>query len=139
MASSQQNAVVDNGMNNLQVQQPDRSQLCSPAVTERNNRNTYSQRRGHLGGAYALQSLEKIVADSAISDYTIEQVISKADPSDYRQELARLGYVLKINNQEETKDNSPSKTANKMSEQLANLTLEELIEKIKASAALEST
>ena len=57
------------------------------------------------------------MTDSAISDYTIEQVISKADPSDYRQELARLGYVLKINDQEETKgDESPSKTANKMSD-----------------------
>lgn len=50
-----------------------------------------------MGGVYALKSLEQIVAESAISDYTIEQVISKADPSDYRQELARLGYVLKIN------------------------------------------
>ena len=80
------------------------------------------------------------MTDSAISDYTIEQVISKADPSDYRQELARLGYVLKINDQEETKgDESPSKTANKMSDQLSNLTLEELIVKIKASAALDNS
>ena len=80
------------------------------------------------------------MSDSAISDYTIEQVISKADPSDYRQELARLGYVLKINDQEETKaDESPSKTANKMSDQLSNLTLEELIAKIKASAALDNS
>ena len=66
-------------------------------------------------------------------------MISKADPSDYRQELARLGYVLKINNQEETKDDSPTKTANKMSDQLANLTLEELIEKIKMSTALDNS
>ena len=77
-------------MHEMQPQQPDRSKLCSPAVTERNH-NIYSQRRGHLGGAYALQTLIHVVQDSAISDYKVEQVISKADPSDYKQELARLG------------------------------------------------
>ena len=64
-------------------QQPDRSLLASPAVTERNH-NIYSQRRGHLGGGYALQSLIQVVENSALSDFTVEQVISKVDPSDYK-------------------------------------------------------
>ena len=119
------------------VVQPDRSSLFSPAITERNH-NMYSQRRGHIGGQYALQSLRSMIAASAIGHYTVEQVISKADPCDYRQELIRLGYVLKLN--EESKDESPRKTANRLSSQLGALTLEELIAKIQkmGSAALES-
>ena len=84
--------------------QPDRTNVCSPAVTERNSRHMFSQRRGHLGGAYALQTLERIIGESAIGDYTVESVISKADPTDYRQELARLGNVLNLNADEESKD-----------------------------------
>ena len=81
---------------------PDRALLVSPAVTERNMK-IHSQRRGQLEGAEALQSFEKVIDESAIGDYTVEQVISKADPSDYKQELARLGYVLKLDGQEEAK------------------------------------
>ena len=53
--------------------------------------------------------------------------------------MARLGFVLKINVQEEVKDGSPSKIANKLSDKLANLTLEELVAKMKTSASLEDT
>lgn len=108
----------------------DRQRLFSPAVTER-NKNMYSQRRGHLGGAYALDSLKKVIDESVIGDYTVEQVISKADPSDYKQELARLGYVLHMNNAGEGQQpESPTKTAKKMSLSLSNLTLKEMINKI---------
>ena len=68
-----------------------------------------------MGGSYTLQSLITVIENSAIRDYTVEQVISKADPSDYRQELARFGFVLQLNDKEESKAESPSKTANKMS------------------------
>ena len=81
-----------------------------------------------------------MIEESAIGDYTIEQVISKADPCDYRQELARLGYVLQLNNKEESKDDSPTKTAKKMSLKLSSMTLEELIAQIKVmgEGALEN-
>ena len=55
----------------------------SPAITEQGYRGGYSQRRGH-SGVYALQQLINMIEESAIGDYTIEQVISKADPCDYR-------------------------------------------------------
>ena len=84
-------------------------------MTERNRTNIYSQRRGHFGGSYSLQSLITVVEDSVIRDYTVEQVVNKADPSDYKQELARFGFVLQLNDKEETKVESPSKTASKMS------------------------
>ena len=72
-----------------------------------------------------------MINESAISDYTVEQVISKADPSDYKQELARLGYVLHMNNAEEGQQpESPTKIANKMSNSLSNLTLKEMTTKI---------
>ena len=76
----------------------DRTNLKSAAVTE-HNYNMYSQRRGHLGGSFAIESLTKMIEESGIGLYTVEQVISKADPSDYKQELARLGYVLKVDHE----------------------------------------
>ena len=56
-------------------------------------------------------------------------MISKADPSDYKQELARLGYVLKLDAGKE-EEKSPTKKAVKMSDSLAVMTLEALIQQI---------
>ena len=112
----------------LPDKQADRSH--SPAVTEHSSASKLpsSQRRGtNLGGEHALASLAKVVEESGISDYTVESVISKADPADYKQELARLGYVLNLNLKEENKDDSPTKTAKKMQVSIAAYTLDELL------------
>lgn len=58
-------------------------------------------------------------------------MISKADPADYKQELARLGYVLNLNLKEENKDDSPTKTAKKMQVSIAAYTLDQLLQSIR--------
>ena len=78
------------------------------AVTEVNS-FAHHQRYGNLGSDFTPQALEKVVQDSGIGHYTVEQVISKADPDDYRQELARLAYVLKMEPGEAGSEESPTK------------------------------
>ena len=53
----------------------------------------YSARRGH-GGLMPLKNLEQMVRESDLDHYTVEQVISKADPQDYKEELARFTRLL---------------------------------------------
>ena len=56
----------------------------------------HHQKYGNLGTDFQPSTLAKVVADSGIGYYTVEQVVSKHDPEDYRQELSRFALVLQM-------------------------------------------
>ena len=64
--------------------------------------------------------------------------MSKSDPHDFKQELARLGYVLNIEKSLSPVKNydSPSKRINKLTNKLGLFTLEELLERVENSEHL---
>ena len=90
----------------------------------------YSARRGH-GGLMPLKSLEQMVRESDLGHYTVEQVISKADPQDYKEELARLTRLFRFENgvAENLKkgDKASSESPNKRMKKLADLTLGQFV------------
>ena len=63
------------------------------AMTEVNT-FAHHQKYGNLGTDFQPSTLAKVVGDSGIGYYTVEQVISKHAPDDYRQELSRYALVL---------------------------------------------
>ena len=58
----------------------------TPNVGQRNFKR--DQRSNHIDNPGAV--LDKILETSGIQDYTVEQVVSMADPSDYKEELSAV-------------------------------------------------
>ena len=75
--------------------QRDRSKLMTPNVGQRNFKR--EQRSNHIDNPGVV--LHKILETSGIEDYTVEQVVSMADPQEYKQELSAVVQSLDLQNE----------------------------------------